>query len=364
MSDAYAPDKALLYPDRIDAIRAGTVPPPVHVQIILSDWCNQNCHFCAYRMDGYTSNEMFGVETAEGRDNNPRRFMPLEKAKEIIDDCAAMGVKAVQFTGGGEPTMYRQWQEVIAYAQDRGLATALVTNGTWLPEEADGVLLRMAWIRISLDAGDSETYGEIRQTPPSGFHKALGNLSRLSRKRGYGKTPTLGVGFVMTPQNWLGVVDATKLAKANGADNIRIGAMFSQDDAEPYHAIRGEAGALTRFAEAFATPDFRVINRFDEKLGELRDGRPTQKLCGYQHFTTYIGADQNVYRCCVYAYHPHGLLGSVKDQRFAEFWRGEENAGRLLGFDGRECERCQFTKINATIGAAVGREDSLHDGFV
>ena len=39
--------------------REGGLPKaPKQVQMILSDLCNQNCRFCAYRMDGYTSNQL------------------------------------------------------------------------------------------------------------------------------------------------------------------------------------------------------------------------------------------------------------------------------------------------------------------
>jgi MoaA/NifB/PqqE/SkfB family radical SAM enzyme len=364
-ADAYSTDKALLYPDRIDGIRAGgPIAPPVHVQLILSDWCNQNCSFCSYRMEGYTSNAMFGVETEAGRDNNPRRFMPADRAREIIDDCAYMGVRAFQVTGGGEPTMHPEWAAILRYAQERGLVTAMVTNGSHLPEAEDETLMRLAWIRVSLDAGSSETYAAIRQTSPAMFHKVLGNLRRLRERRGHAQTPVIGVGFVVTPDNWLDVIDAVKLAKNNGADNVRIGCMFNQEDDAPYAKIRDEAAALCQHAEEMSSPDFRVINRFEEKLGELASGHPVRKLCGYQYLTTYIGADMNVYRCCVYAYHPHGLLGSLKDQPLSAFWGGLAHMERLHGFDGRACERCQFTQINRVIDAAVSRQPTVHDGFV
>ena len=105
--------KAAWHTDRIAQLRAGQDIVPAHVQIIISDLCNQNCHFCAYRMDGGFSTTNFADDHGN---RNPVRFIPAAKAKEILDDCAALGVGAIEFTGGGEPTVHKDCFEIIAYA--------------------------------------------------------------------------------------------------------------------------------------------------------------------------------------------------------------------------------------------------------
>ena len=76
---------------------------PAQVQLILSDLCNHDCSFCAYRLSGYTSNMNFA--DVDGN-KNPRRMIPTEKALEIVKDCSTLGVQGLQFTGGGEPTVH------------------------------------------------------------------------------------------------------------------------------------------------------------------------------------------------------------------------------------------------------------------
>lgn len=100
MTARYSALKAMKYPDRLEAIRSGGFAGPVHVQIILSDLCNQNCAFCAFRDPGYSSSQLFHVDG----NYNPNRMLPFDKVTEILDDC--VGVKAVQYTGGGEPTVH------------------------------------------------------------------------------------------------------------------------------------------------------------------------------------------------------------------------------------------------------------------
>jgi len=154
----YSQLKPTWHLDRISALRAGRIPPPVHVHMILSDLCNQNCTFCNYRADEGLSFELF--HTPETR--NPNRKIPREKALEIIGDCSLMGVKAMHFTGGGEPTVHPNYLELMGYAQGWGIETAIVTNGVKLDVLAPEVQ-RLKWIRVSVDAGDAETYAAVRR---------------------------------------------------------------------------------------------------------------------------------------------------------------------------------------------------------
>ena len=121
----YSQQKFAWHSKQIDALRRGEVPKPVHVQLILSDLCNQSCVWCAYRSETGLSTELFKTATTI----NPNRKIETDKAKEILDDCFDMGVKAIQFTGGGEPTVHKDHLEIFSYAQTLQLETALVTNG-------------------------------------------------------------------------------------------------------------------------------------------------------------------------------------------------------------------------------------------
>jgi len=337
-SSRYSQLKSFKFPDRIDAIRWDFWMAPVHVQIILSDLCNQACHFCAYRDPTYSSSQLFHVNG----NYNPNRMLPFEKVTEILEDCAAMGVKAIQLTGGGEPTVYPRFQEVVEEIRRRGMRWALVTNGVigrWDLSSA-------TWIRVSLDAANADTYARIRRVAPGHFEKACETIRR------YG----CGVGFVVTPENWPQILEAARLAKTLGASSIRIGAQFSDEGPALFHGIARDAAALASAAEELAGDGFEVINRFDEKLSELDQGAPDYERCGYQRLTTYIGADQNLYRCCVYAYNPRGLLASLKDRRFRDVW--QEVHADFRKFDARGCARCQFNTINRNINEVVAHDPS------
>jgi MoaA/NifB/PqqE/SkfB family radical SAM enzyme len=349
----YSPFKIVHHADRIAALKAGEHPAPVHVQLIISDFCNQDCSFCAYRTSGYTTNQMFG----EDGNNNPKRFIPTEKVREILDDCRDMGVKAIQLTGGGEPTAHPDFADILEMIHARGLDLSLVTNGVALKDSHIHLLERAKWVRVSIDAGTAHTYAAIRRVPESMFFKAWGNIGRLVRLNG----PIVGVGFVVTRDNWNEVVEAAYHAKDVGAHNFRISAAFLPDNAAYHRPHHKEAAALAATAARMSTDGFRVFNLYGDRLEDLEQEAPDYDTCVYQRVTTYIGGDLNLYRCCNTSYNAAGLIGTLKDKSFAAAWR--EAQARLENFDPRACERCQFNRPNRLANYMIEKEPE-HANFV
>lgn len=361
---AYAPNKAVWHLDSVDALRRGQQPVPKHVQLIVSDLCNQDCRSCPYRMEGYSSNQHFGALDKNGAfTNNPTRFIPLEKVAEILDDCATMGVRAIQLTGGGEPTVHPQFDEIVRLVLERNLDLALVTNGVKLSAQAINDLMQATWLRVSIDAGNPGTYTAYRRCPESHWFKMLDNVARLvEAKRRTGSAVTIGVGFVVTRENYTEIVDAVLLARTLGVDNVRVSAAFTVDGAEYHREIHEAAKLQTAQAVAHSTETFRVYDMLGDRVSDLEEGTPDYSFCGIQHFTTYIGGDQNVYRCCVTSYNDQGLLGSLKHQRLRDLWLSDDKRQRMQTFDARTCERCMFNNRNRAINAALERPD--HENFV
>lgn len=322
--------------------------PPIEAYIA-NGVAVHNCNFCAYRMSSGLSNELFG--TAET--HNPNRRIPTEKALEIISDCADIGVKAIQFTGGGEPTVHPDHLRIFAAAQDGGMKTALVSNGVRLNAEADPVRA-MTWVRISVDAGTAATYARIRRVSELHWQKAWRTVESLARHC----AGAVGVGFVVTPDNYAEIAAAAALAKSSGAHNIRIGAVFSELGRRFY----GEeilARILDEVAKAreLSGDGFEVIDLFGRRIGDLDGGSPSEPFCGYQYLTTYVAGDLGVYRCCNTAYTRAGKFADLTNMRFRDLF-----GGPITPFDARSCRYCQFRGQNDAI-AALTREPA-HAEFV
>jgi len=76
--------------------------------IQLTRICNQACRFCS---NPETEHEL-----------------TLEDARKRVDDFVERGYNGIILTGG-EPTLYPQLEEVIAYACEKGIHARMITNG-------------------------------------------------------------------------------------------------------------------------------------------------------------------------------------------------------------------------------------------
>lgn len=356
MREAYSTMKPARHLDRITELRAGRHPMPVHLQVSPSDLCNQDCNFCAYRASDGISTELFGVDG----NFNPKRMIPFEKMLEVLDDCVEMGVRAVQYQGGGEPTTHPRIADLFAETVDRGVEAAMVTNGLKMGDSLKSVLVdRGSWIRISLDAGSPETYSRIRRTPVESFNRVLRNVGDLVERRDRGGRPlAISLGFVITRDNWAEIPEALAVAQQLKVDMIRFTPAIVEGESEvPWDRVR-DLVAETRAASASG----RTVVYFS---GEERvDGTPESDFCGYQYFTPYLGGDQSLYRCCLTTYTSHGYIGSVSDQRFRDMWRSEATRRTMTAFKAREaCFHCKFKEQNQLIEYLAGPETRF-DNFV
>jgi len=341
---AYSDLKAAWHLDRIAAIREGSQVAPVELQFILSDLCNQDCFFCAYRSEIGLSQEQF-VEHKDGkRIHNPNRMIPKAKALEILNDAASMGVKSVIFTGGGEPTVHPHHMELFEHALKLGLKCSLNTNGIVLRKGWEDVLPRFTYVRVSVDAGSAEDYARVRRVKPESYQKALDHLTQMAELCGANGC-LVGTGFVVTPDNYENLVEGVRNIRRTGASYVRLASMQSTEGLAPY----GDNVELVRdhilAAMEEETETFKVVNLFDVAMGKVAAG----PFCGMQQFVLYIGANLKVYRCCYTAYTELGEIGSLAEQSFYEWFHSEQKKRAIDEFDARDCGICPLEHKNATI---------------
>jgi len=346
--DCYSPLKVFHHRDRIDELREEGHTRPIHVQIVPTNHCNQRCNFCAYRSHGYSSSEDFHQQSQ----------IPADVLWRLVDGCQVLGVRAVEITGGGEPTVRPDFAELCQRLQVAKLHYAAVTNGVLAVGSTLAALQGAAWVRFSLDAAEDATYSAIRSARPGTLAQVRENVRCLCAARG---RPVVGIGFVVTRDNWREILQAARHAKEDGADNFRISAVFQNEGVDYFRPFYRDAVDLCREAVLLQDGSFRVFNLFGERLEDLRQCNPSRTFCGIQHLVTYVGADCNVYRCCVLAYNQRGLLGSIKEQSFEDLWQSSELRHRLQQFDARECPRCMFNRKNDVIRYALAKHPTHVD---
>jgi len=354
MSTIYSNLKFLRYIDHVAAFRDQRVVAPVHIRIKPINHCNHDCWYCAYRVSNLQL----------GEDIDYKDTIPTDKMFEIVEDIIAMGVKAVTFSGGGEPLLYKPLPEVIKRLAEGGVRVASLTNGSNLKGKvADAFAEYGTWVRVSTDAWDDASFAKSRGIQLGDFSKLLHNMSEFSARK---SKCVLGVSYIVGEDNCTHLYDACKLLKEAGANHIKFsGVVVSNSGAEnnAYHErIRDTVAEQIARARALEDDSFSLINHYHD-LDERFDKNYTQ--CPHLMFLTVIGADCKVYTCQDKAFTVSGTLGSIKERRFKDFWFSEENKQRLFGLNpSEECSHhCVSHSKNVAIMDLVNIDEE-HGAFV
>lgn len=296
--------------------------PPLHVRIKPTNVCNHNCSYCAYRTENLQL----------GQSMNLKDFIPREKMLEVVDDLAVMGVRAVTFSGGGDPLCYPYLTETVERLAETKIRFAALTNGSRLTGQIAELFARHAtWLRISMDGWDDGSYMKYRGCPDGEFRRIMSNMEAFKK---IGGNCYLGVGLVVDQDNCSHIYNMIRRLQEAGVDSVKVApCIISNDSAENnvYHQP-----IFTTVKEQTA----RAISEFSSKTFEIFDSYHTQldsfaksyHWCPYLQIRPVIGADLNVYACHDKAYNlKDGLLGSIRDTGFNELWTSDK--GRFYAID-------------------------------
>jgi MoaA/NifB/PqqE/SkfB family radical SAM enzyme len=323
MSGVYSNVKILHFPKKLRDLQRGAWSAPIHVRLKPTNRCNHRCGYCCYR-----NPRLFLGERMDERD-----AIPPAKMREVVRDLGRMGVRAVTFTGGGEPLCYPAIEETVRGLLKAGVRVAMLTNGALLQGPVARLLARRAaWVRVSMDAADRDLYAKQRDCPPSEFDRVCANIRDFAGIEG--RRAVLGINLIVTRENRRDVFAFLKMAKGLVVDHVKISAAVVSTRPAGNAAylspfFKAVKAQIARGSATLADRRFAVIDRFhrpDEAGGAFQ--QPYAR-CPFAQCLTVIAADQNVYTCQDKAYTTRGLLGSIRRTSFRKLWFGEALQRRL-----------------------------------
>lgn len=352
----YTKLKIFNYPDKIASLPADRPTlAPIHIRIKPTNACNHDCWFCAYRSGGHLQ---------LGQDMVLRDSIPQAKMREIVSDIAAMGVKAVTFSGGGEPLIYPHLLETVRALAASSVEFATLTNGARLEGDlAEFFAAKGRWVRISIDGWDDESYSEFRGVRRGEFSRVIANITRFKR---LGGACRLGVSVIVSQRNAGHIEELISRLCQAGVDSMKLSPCVVSNDGQEnmrYHqAVYSQVRAqIDRALAAYAGTGVEISDAYREFDGKFEK---SYTWCPFLQILPVIGADLNVYACPDKAYNLEtGLLGSIKDVGFREFWFSDRN--RFFKIDpSKVCNHhCLANEKNKMILEYLA-SDPLHMGFV
>ncbi len=343
----------------VQQILSGKMPVPRTMEFFLSNVCNHACAGCHSRY----------MHKSEDQ------FLNFDTMKDVVSDFAELGVEGVEISGGGEPLMYPQIIQAIAYMRGKGLKVGMFSNGTLLTDElAEFLVQNLLFLRIAFDAGTPETYRKIHGR--NDFEKLIGNLKTVigykTRNGARGKagkggprrssdqkfgTATVGAKYLVSSKNWQELAQAAELAREIGLDYLQFKALRASK-----FTIGGEtldkAREVARRAQELSNEDFQVF-------GSLEKTKPIGR-CFLNPIHPVVDAKGDMYLCAFFHHRKDShKIGNIYEKSFPEIWYSEKHYEAFRSTNPKECAifDCPFHEA-ATLARAWIVENRKHLEFI
>jgi len=346
---------------------------PITVELHLSNLCGHKCPSCT-----------FGIPAREG--GAATASFDVALLPRLIDDLKGMGVRAVEISGGGEPTFNRDAGQFIAELHGAGFDVGLVTNGWFLEkpdvrhiELRDTILEHVTWCRISVDAGSQDVYEKTHgKASHISFDRLVEGISTLGRRKlESGSRTTLGISFLVSQQNHLDLIRAVCLFRdVEGLDYFQVkpfavAPVERATDPDFVFWNRRLFDALVAL-EAYARPGFAIHTagyKFVDMVVAETSGLPFKRCHGHPFYPT-IGADGSVMVCCHMLNNRLdesgvGVYGRISaETSFADLWSSERRFEVGSCMDTRLCPvNCKLSETNKILSGMLGQFPD-HGNFI
>ena len=313
MSYIDPPDKLLHHVDRLAELRAGVMPAPINIEVDLSNRCSlgcEGCHFGYTHTRGPLANSAKPAGVQEMGD-----LMDVHMAKRLLDEAYIMGVRSVTWTGGGEPTLHPNFDEIISYSM---LPQGVYTNGCHIsPARARLMRARMAWVYVSLDYANRFDYKLHKKADK--FEDAITGIARLSDAHG---EATIGVGFLLWRENWTQAHEMMQLAFTQGADYVQFRPMILHKLEAPGE-IQEDTGWMEAIIPMLETlkkyPGVIVdVDRFKNYMNWQGHG---YKTCWWSALQTVITPNGNLWTCVNRRGFDGDCIGNLDKDTLYNIWQ-------------------------------------------
>lgn len=292
---------------------------PISTEIHLTDCCNLSCPWCTDKIL---------------RKNNAT--MPLESMEGLLEEFGRYGT-GVTLEGGGEPTLHKNFREIVYAGERNHVDMGLITNGTI---DVSDCISKLKWVRVSLDSSNGEEY--FREKGVDKFEAVLNNLKKYAASRDPEKT-YVGVGYVLTNRNQADLFETVTRLNDIGVDYIYFRPVEEAKDLMPtVDELLDLKKKLLGWTEGLR---IKYLLNINERVIDKNAGLP----CVAHSLTSIIHADGNV-SLCEKRRHDEIKLGNIRNQTFEAIWTGDcrKTASQKLLECGNQkgCSVCRVTSFN------------------
>ncbi len=294
-------EKLIHHPDLITLLKTTGRAKPISIQIAPTSKCQLKCSFCS------------------NTNRDKQEDLEYSRITQFLQSMKDIGACTVEWTGGGDPTLYHSINDLISIAHFLGFEQGMITNGLGFDHLTYPSLEYLKWLRISMNCLDYVNDIEIPSLPDF---------------------LTLGFSYVINQKTTLGTIAKLKEYVAKYKPfYVRV----VPDCQNPVPEQKGTNIAYSKMVSSWGKPFFYQAKEFEKP-----------KTCYWGYIKPFILHDGFVYRCSSV------VLNDDAQRSFHEKYRWCEMEDLFMmymtkvdPFYPNTCEHCVFTKQNNLIAKII-----------
>ena len=276
MSDVINSGKILKYIDRINDSHE-----PITADIFLNNFCNNKCSYCTY---------------GRWELNNNAYSMPIDDFVRYAVRLRKLGVQGFILTGGGEPTIARDFDKIALWLKDNNIPYGINTNfNRYIEADPD-------YIKVSLDAWDEDSYESKRGV--RAYKQVVNNIYRYADYKS--NNTNLGIQLLAKSAE-----EVNRFYEANAVlpvDYIVIRPVESTDG--KYYSENPNIKNIIDAIDSIKSEDERVIKNYKWEMLEKKFDS-----CIGQWSQIALNEHGEVMYCC---HKPYQIIGNIMDDDILE----------------------------------------------
>lgn len=227
----------------------------------------------------------------------------------------------------------------MIFTNGLALDTLIIDNGRDTGLKYYDIVGKVDKLNLSLDAGSEKIFFDLKGK--YGFERIMNSLREIVKIRDEkNKQLDVRVSYVIGEKNYQDIVNATKLVKNIGANEIifRIDFTGTNRAIELFEEITNEVEE----AKKYRSDSFKVIPSYSEEevLSGCYGSNSPGKKCFNHNFWACIGPDCELYTCGHRAYGGVKSYGSLLENSFRDIWTSKERQEAVKSLPDNHCKNC------------------------